>query len=389
MIPPSLLIDSLVGRGVNIAISVPCSFLKSLLAAIDADLRITHICAASEAEAVGIAAGAWLVGRRPILLMQNSGFFECLNSIASLLFPLSAPLLLIVSGRGAFGIRDEPHHAVVGRHFERFAEILGLPFCVLSSNPADLSETLDILDSGMEEVSRPGILAVPEATFLDPEGSPDSPRIPWGSRGSDSSERYLPRSGDCGFEQELASRISVVRLLSKTAVEESIIIATTGFTGRELYSCGDRSRYLYLAGSMGCASAVGLGIALFSSAPVIVLDGDGAALMRLGNFATIAMQRPPRFLHVLFNNGSYESTGGQFSAGRFVSFCGVAHACGYSQAVRTCNEARIDELIRNVNMGPGSSPTLVEIPVRMASGAKLPRPAVSMTEQGARLRNLF
>ena len=53
-------------------------------------------------------------------------------------------------------------------------------------------------------------------------------------------------------------------------------IATTGYTGRELYSCSDKSNQLYMVGSMGCASSLGLGLALARpSHRVIVIDGDG------------------------------------------------------------------------------------------------------------------
>ena len=70
------------------------------------------------------------------------------------------------------------------------------------------------------------------------------------------------------------------------------VVATTGKCGRELFTLADRPQHLYQVGSMGCASAMGLGVALNTARPVVVLDGDGAALMKLGNFATIGRLRP-------------------------------------------------------------------------------------------------
>ena len=62
---------------------------------------------------------------------------------------------------------------------------------------------------------------------------------------------------------------------------------------------------------MGGASAMGLGVALHTARPVVVLDGDGAALMKLGNLATIGSRAPANLVHVVLDNGVHDSTGGQ------------------------------------------------------------------------------
>ena len=65
--------------------------------------------------------------------------------------------------------------------------------------------------------------------------------------------------------------------------DDTAIIATTGKCGRELFTLADRAQHLYQVGSMGCASAMGLGVALHTDRPVIVLDGDGAADLAVAN----------------------------------------------------------------------------------------------------------
>ncbi len=90
------------------------------------------------------------------------------------------------------------------------------------------------------------------------------------------------------------------------------MLASTGFCGRELYAIDDRENQLYLVGSMGCVTPMALGLAL--SRPdlrVIALDGDGAALMRMGVFATLGAYGPSNLIHLLLDNGAHESTGGQ------------------------------------------------------------------------------
>ena len=89
------------------------------------------------------------------------------------------------------------------------------------------------------------------------------------------------------------------------------MIATTGMTGRELFAIADKPRNLYQVGSMGCAAPMGLGVALNVEGPVVVLDGDGAALMKMGALATIGAYRPENLIHVVLDNGTYDSTGGQ------------------------------------------------------------------------------
>ena len=63
-----------------------------------------------------------------------------------------------------------------------------------------------------------------------------------------------------------------------------------------------------------------------------VLDGDGAALMKLGTLATIGAYRPPNVIHILLDNGVHDSTGGQATVSPLVDFPGVALACGYPNA---------------------------------------------------------
>jgi phosphonopyruvate decarboxylase len=76
---------------------------------------------------------------------------------------------------------------------------------------------------------------------------------------------------------------------------------------------------------------------------VVAVDGDGAALMRMGVFATLGAYGPANLTHVLLDNNAHESTGGQATVSHNVSFAGVAAACGYASAIEgdtsTCSTA--------------------------------------------------
>ena len=63
---------------------------------------------------------------------------------------------------------------------------------------------------------------------------------------------------------------------------------------------------------MGLASSIGLGIALKNpKKQVFIFDGDGNILMNLGSLVTIGSLKPKNLVHVVFDNNSHESTGGQ------------------------------------------------------------------------------
>ena len=123
------------------------------------------------------------------------------------------------------------------------------------------------------------------------------------------------------------------------------MLASTGFCGRELYAIDDRENQLYLVGSMGCVTPMALGLAL--SRPdlrVVALDGDGAALMRMGVFATLGAYGPSNLVHLLLDNGAHESTGGQATVSRGVDFAAIASACGYALALDGDDIGVIDRL---------------------------------------------
>ena len=97
-------------------------------------------------------------------------------------------------------------------------------------------------------------------------------------------------------------------------------------------NCQKTIKTIYQVGSMGGASAMGLGVALNTERPVVVIDGDGAALMHLGAFKTIGDMGPTNLKHIVINNGMHDSVGGQPSKGFNVDTPKLAEACGYHES---------------------------------------------------------
>ena len=128
--------DVLEGCGLSFAAGVPCSILKDIILHLSSQDRIPYVPATREDEAIGIATGAYLGGKRPVVLMQNSGLGNAINPLASLVIPYRVPVLLIISWRGYQG-DDAPEHLIMGQVTTKFLEEIGVvTFVVESDAPA-------------------------------------------------------------------------------------------------------------------------------------------------------------------------------------------------------------------------------------------------------------
>src|SRR5262249_50282923 len=156
---------------------------------------------------------------------------------------------------------------------------------------------------------------------------------------------------------------------------EAAVVATTGKCGRELFTLADREQHLYQVGSMGGAAGMGLGVALNTSRPVVVLDGDGAALMKLGAMATIGAYSPLNLTHILLDNGVHDSTGGQATVSPGVDFAAVALACGYRYAASADSVGGFEAAMSGAKAAGG--PALVHLRIAPGSMEKLGRPTVA------------
>jgi phosphonopyruvate decarboxylase len=177
----------------------------------------------------------------------------------------------------------------------------------------------------------------------------------------------------------------MLKSLKAAAAPGSVFLATTGFTGRELYELGDDPGNLYMAGSLGCISSLGLGLALARPGTrIIVLDGDGSLLMRAGSLAVNAWYRPASMLHVLLDNRAHESTGGQFTVSAGVDWPAAARAFGYPAAARAETPEALAEETAAWNQRGGLR--FVHVPIAMGAPENLGRPGITPPAVTARLK---
>ena len=115
-------------------------------------------------------------------------------------------------------------------------------------------------------------------------------------------------------------RIDAIKEIMKNIKDDDIIVSSTGMISREVYEVKDRLLNFYMQGSMGNALAIGLGIALNTTKRVFVINGDASALMSLGTFITHKKLNPSNLTHVILDNNSHASTGGQKTVSNKINF---------------------------------------------------------------------
>jgi phosphonopyruvate decarboxylase len=332
--------------------------------------------ATSEGEAVAIAAGAWLAGQKTVVMCQNSGLGNAVNPLTSLSFPFRIPTLLVVTWRGQPGIHDEPQHELMGQITGSLLDAMRIPHRAFPTAPEDVEPALDLAEAEMGRSELPFGLVMARDTVRDDgleEKAPD-PR-PAGAR-----HDYLEHG-------PRPTRLAILERFLAVVPDAAGVVATTGKCGRELFTLADRPQHLYQVGSMGGASAMGLGVALHTERPVVVLDGDGAALMKLGNLATIGSRAPANLVHVVLDNGVHDSTGGQATVSPSVDFAAVALACGYASGASADSLGGFEQALRATRTDPG--PHLIHVRIAPGSLAKLGRPTVTPPEVARRFRRFL
>ena len=371
MIVAEQFIDAARGHGIELWTGVPCSYLKPFInAVIDSD-QLQYVGAANEGDAVAVAAGAELGGRRGVVMFQNSGLGNAVNPLTSLTYIFRIPVLIIVTLRGEpGGAPDEPQHELMGRVTTGMLELMDIPWDYFPDSSEKIDAALAAAVAHMDEEGRPYALVMRKGSVEKSElhARPDVHPVVAEARHA--------------VTEATATRGDMLRAVQAATTADDVLLASTGYTGRELYAHDDRANQLYMVGSMGCAVSLGLGLALTRpERRVVVLDGDGAALMRLGALTTVGYERPANLVHVVLDNGVHESTGGQATVSRSVDFGAIAAACGYARVERVSSPAELAGILEQ----PTTGLTFVQAPI-LAGVPELPRPSITPAEVAARLR---
>lgn len=139
-------VDTLKANDVEIVTYVPDKVLAPLIARLHTEEYFTVFQLAREEEGLGIAAGAWMGGKRSILLMQTSGFATVPNALASLIVACQIPAIMMISERGALG-DHQVGQAIVCRTMRPVLESLGIDHHVITR----LDETTFIVEQAIQQ----------------------------------------------------------------------------------------------------------------------------------------------------------------------------------------------------------------------------------------------
>lgn len=156
MVTGAAFLQLLRNSGFDFFTGVPCSLVKSLIATLEE--RGGYIPETREDAAVGLAAGAFMAGKQPVVIMQNSGLGVSLNALASLSLMYHFPCLLLITWRGYQG-KDAPEHIIMGEISPRLLETLQVPYQILS--PESAAEAIDWAAGAMKQTSKPVALLLP------------------------------------------------------------------------------------------------------------------------------------------------------------------------------------------------------------------------------------
>ena len=309
-----------------------------------------HIIAANEGNAVGIAAGYHLAtGKTPVVYMQNSGEGNIINPVASLLNEkvYGIPCIFVIGWRGEPGVHDEPQHIFQGEVTCKLLECMDIQYMIVDkeTSEAELIQKMKEFNQLLKHGKQVGFVIRKGALEFD--------------------SKVVYSNSNTMRREEIIRHIVAVS-------KDDPIISTTGKASRELFEIreenGQGHSYDFLTvGSMGHSSSIALEIAIQKPDKKIwLIDGDGAALMHMGSMALMGANKPKNVIHVIINNGSHETVGGQPTVMSDVDICMVATGCGYPKVFSASSFDELDKYLAEAK----NAKSLCLIEVKCAIGAR-------------------
>ena len=331
---------------------VPDSVLKNLIDCFDNNKKIKHIISPNEGSAIALAIGNFLSTKKiPCVYMQNSGLGNAINPLISIAHKkvYSIPLFLLIGWRGSPKKNDEPQHLAKGKITPDLLKLLNIKFCILKGNK-DFKKINKLIKYAYSSKS-------PVACLIEKDN------IELKKIKKKNNNNFLRK--DFIFE------------LLKNIPNNSRIISTTGYTSRELHQI--RKQYkitkgkdFYMVGGMGHSAMVALGYSLYSNKQIICLDGDGSILMHLGSLRTLGFFGKKNIKHILLNNNSHESVGGQTTTAYKINFKKLVLSLGYKKYYKINKKINLNLKIKNFLKSKG--PSFLEVIISNGSLSKLSRP---------------
>lgn len=341
--PEQQVIDIMASAGINFTATLPCDRTKNLLPMIHSSFRGVRLT--REEDGLGICAGAWLAGARPLMAIQSTGLGNMVCALASLNQGSGIPVPILASYRG-FYKEKIASQMPLGRHLPGILSACGIPHTLIDEADG-LHRISDVITDAFQ-TNQPRVALISPKVW---EGSScraweENPPLEITARSADAPAWPLS-----DVPPPSMTRYDAIHSL-KDVLRDQAVVCNLGIPSKELYEIMDRDLNYYMLGSMGLASSIGLGLALSTQRRVMVLDGDGSILMNPNALITIGRYLPSNLMILALDNGVYGSTGSQNTFTRdgvdleqFARCCGFRHTRrvsdgdGLSRAVRELEDA--------------------------------------------------
>ena len=283
---------------IDVVSTLPCEKLSLLLQLVAHDQALLHVGLNREENGIGISAGAYLAGGKPLMIIQSTGLGTMVNGIMSLTVTYRLPLPILASWRGVYEEQIEAQ-VPLGKALPRLLDALELTYTLIEDT-SQISLVEDVIHDAFEN-ERPHIALISPGTCGHEEGLKET-TIPYQKK-----SRRIEYS--CEPNMPELSRYDAIRIISEYLSEEAVI-ANIGVPSKELYAAKDRDLNFYMLGSLGQVAPIGYGVALKSKRETMVLDGDGS--LKMSNILPVVAAHKTKNLTIIcLDNGTWGSTGDQ------------------------------------------------------------------------------
>lgn len=357
MIEPGDFSKTILENNLGPIIQVPCSYFKDLLSYLFDTRKIEVISPVNEAIAIGIASGYYLSTQKiPVLILQNSGFLNTLNALTSLNQIYEIPLLYLISWRGE--TLDAPEHLITGKNLLKTLKTMSVPFKII--NQHIYQKQIKELKKTALKYKKPVALIIKKNTFA-----------PYYSL-------YRHKN-----DSEL-TRYQTIKIVKNKLKRNFLFISSTGYPSRDSFFAKNTPDF-YMMGSMGHTLPMALGISQNTTKRIVVLDGDGSAMMHLGTLASYSPSNNKNLIYIVLNNQIYDSTGGQINLSANINYSLLAQAFNFKKFYSVSKKEDLIKVLNKVKQIKGA----IFIHILLNQTNQQDSPRVSEQYSCPQIKNLF
>ena len=290
--------DQLRSAGVDMVVSLPCDKNKGFTDLIHDRFDVVDVT--REEDGVGICAGAYLMGRRPVMSIQSSGIGNMLNAMMSLTACYRLPLVILASWRGVDDERIEAQKPF-NTKIPELLRVYDID-CVELDSPDDIP----LVGRAVDDAYARGRISV---VLIHPRmwGTSERTDTTYPSR-----ERDVRVSVQKHVSDPSMTRLEAIGAMMGTVRDGDVVVSNIGVPSKEVFASGDRPLNFYMLGSYTQATPIALGMALSCDRRVIVVDGDGS-LLGSSIMPVLACAMPSNLTILCVDNGTFGSTGNQIN----------------------------------------------------------------------------